>query len=87
MPCCTGKNKGDTVKETLHKARLTALHAICLQIFRHIAPKLLDIREYACVALAQSDEKSDYASYAQSLCSVDFIISQLHIKINILNSL
>ena len=24
-------------KETLHKARLTALHAICLQIFRHIA--------------------------------------------------
>jgi hypothetical protein len=23
--------------ETLHKARLTALHAICLQIFRHIA--------------------------------------------------
>jgi hypothetical protein len=25
------------IKETLHKARLTALHAICLQIFRHIA--------------------------------------------------
>ena len=23
--------------ETLHKARLTALHAICVQIFRHIA--------------------------------------------------
>ena len=37
MPCCTGKNKGDTVKETLNKARLTALHAICVQIFRHIA--------------------------------------------------
>ena len=36
MPCCTGKNKGDTVKETLNKARLTALHAICVQIFRHI---------------------------------------------------
>ena len=32
MPCCTEKNKGDTVKETLHKARLTALHAICVQI-------------------------------------------------------
>ena len=30
MPCCTGKNKGDTVKETLNKARLTALHAICV---------------------------------------------------------
>ena len=41
MPCCTGKNKGDTVKETLHKARLTALHAICVQIFRHIAQKSL----------------------------------------------
>ncbi|WP_456108310.1 hypothetical protein [Ruminococcus sp.] len=27
--------------ETLHKARLTALHAICLQIFRHIAKKSL----------------------------------------------
>ena len=31
----------DGVKETLHKARLTALHAICLQIFRHIAQKSL----------------------------------------------
>ena len=41
MPCCTGKNKGNTVKETLHKARLTALHAICVQIFRHIAQKSL----------------------------------------------
>ena len=41
MPCCTGKNKGDTVKETLNKARLTALHAICVQIFRHIAQKSL----------------------------------------------
>ena len=29
------------IKETLHKARLTALHAICLQIFRHIAQKNL----------------------------------------------
>ena len=31
------------LKETLHKARLTALHAICLQIFRHIAQKSLAI--------------------------------------------
>ena len=29
---------------TLHKARLTALHAICVQIFRHIAQKSLAIR-------------------------------------------
>ncbi|BFK57201.1 hypothetical protein I2400191J7_22110 [Ruminococcus bicirculans (ex Wegman et al. 2014)] len=26
-------------KATPHKARLTALHAICLQIFRHITQK------------------------------------------------
>ena len=45
MPCCTGKNKGDTVKETLNKARLTALHAICVQIFRHIVQKSLAIHE------------------------------------------
>ncbi|WP_455255140.1 hypothetical protein [Ruminococcus sp.] len=34
----------DGVKETLHKARLTALYAICLQISRHIAQKSLAIR-------------------------------------------
>ncbi|WP_443720140.1 hypothetical protein, partial [Ruminococcus callidus] len=33
---------------TPHKARLTALHAICVQIFRHIAQKSLAIRQYAC---------------------------------------
>ncbi|WP_302513475.1 hypothetical protein, partial [uncultured Ruminococcus sp.] len=33
------------IKETLHKARLTALHAICLQIFRHIAQKSLAIHQ------------------------------------------
>ena len=34
-----------STKETLHKARLTALHAICLQIFRHIAQKSLAIHQ------------------------------------------
>ncbi|ERJ95119.1 hypothetical protein RUMCAL_01696 [Ruminococcus callidus ATCC 27760] len=29
----------------MHKARLTALHAICVQIFRHIAQKSLAIRK------------------------------------------
>ena len=58
------------LKETLHKARLTALHAICLQIFRHIAQKSLAIRQYACGISVQSAEKSDYASYAQALFSV-----------------
>ena len=62
------------VKETLNKARLTALHAICLQIFRHIAQKSLAIRQYACGISMQSAEKSDYASYAQALFSVSLKI-------------
>ena len=66
----TNSTKTDIIKETLHKARLTALHAICLQIFRHIAQKSLAIRQYACGISMQSAEKSDYASYAQALCSV-----------------
>ena len=61
-------------KETLHKARLTALHAICLQIFRHIAQKSLAIRQYACGISMQSVEKSDDASYAQALFSVSLIL-------------
>ena len=58
------------LKETLHKARLTALHAICLQIFRHIAQKSLAIRQYACGISKQSAKKSDNAPYAQALCGV-----------------
>ena len=62
------------IKETLNKARLTALYAICLQIFRHIAQKSLAIRQYACGISRQSAEKSDYASYAQALFSVSLTI-------------
>ena len=62
------------VKESLNKARLTALHAICVQIFRHIAQKSLAIRQYACGISVQSAEKSDYASYAQALFSVSLSI-------------
>ena len=70
MPCCTGKNKGDTVKETLNKARLTALHAICVQIFRHIAQKSL-ARHTVCLRnFCVICRKSDYASYAQALFCV-----------------
>ena len=36
------------IRETLHKARLTALHAICLQIFRQIAQKSL-ARHQVCL--------------------------------------
>ena len=57
---------------TLHKARLTALHAICVQIFRHIAQKSLAIRQYACGISRQSAEKSDNAPYAQALCDVAY---------------
>ena len=56
--------KGLAVEATPHKARLTALHAICVQIFRHIAQKSLAIRQYACGISTQSAEKSDNAFYA-----------------------
>ena len=57
-------------KATPHKARLAALHAICLLIFRHITQKSLAIRQYGCGISMQSAEKSGCASYAQSLCGV-----------------
>jgi hypothetical protein len=42
-PCLIGFDNIVYPKETLNKARLTALHAICVQIFRHIAQKSLAI--------------------------------------------
>ncbi len=62
------------LKATPHKARLTALHAICVQIFRHIAQKSLAIRQYACGISRQSVEKPDNAPYAQALCSVALML-------------
>ena len=53
-----------------HKARLTALHEICLYIFRHFAQKSLDIRQYAFDISIQSDEKSVCTSFAQALCGI-----------------
>jgi len=41
MHNCTAALYFRKIRETLHKARLTALHAICLQIFRQIAQKSL----------------------------------------------
>ena len=41
IPCVEKVHTDTFLKATLHKARLTALHAICLQIFRHIAQKSL----------------------------------------------
>ncbi len=59
-----------TVKATPHKERLTALQRIYLHIFRHLAHKFFDIRQYACKISAQSAEKSDCVSAPQSLCGV-----------------
>ena len=55
---------------TPHKARLETLHEIYLHIFRHLAQKLLDIRQYARGIFIQSDEKSVCVSFAQSLCGI-----------------
>ncbi|MBR1752807.1 MAG: hypothetical protein IJ740_18375, partial [Ruminococcus sp.] len=42
--------------------RLTAWRHICLRVFRHLAQKSLDIRQYACGISVRSDEKPDGAS-------------------------
>ena len=61
-----------------------ALYAICVQIFRHIAQKSLDIRQYACGISRQSAEKSGNAPYAQALCGIALTdrIVQLFIQRN-----
>ena len=62
--------QSEYIKEPLIKSRLTAWHAICLHIFRHIAQKSLERRQPSCGISAQSDEKSDCASCAPDLISV-----------------
>jgi len=66
------------VKATPRKDRLTALHASCLHLFRHIAQILLEIRQYSCVEFVQSAEKSDCAICAQSLCGIALIFLDVH---------
>ena len=58
------------LKATPHKDRLKALRTPCLQLFRDIAQKLLDIRQYACEISIQFDEKSVGAIRTQSLCGI-----------------
>ncbi len=74
------------LEATPHKDRLTALHVICLHIFRHLAQKFLEMRQHSCVISIQSDEKSDGASAAQSLCGVALIILYYLTK-DIINSI
>ena len=57
-----------------HKERLTTLHAICLQISRHISQKCSWIHQVFTPLFVSSDEKFDDASVAQSLCGIAFII-------------
>ena len=64
----------DIVKESLIKSRLTAQHASCLHIFRHLAQKFLDRRQPACEISIQSDEKSDCATYALDLISASLTL-------------
>ncbi len=64
------KKTANSIKATPHKARLTALYEIYLYIFRHLAQKSLDIRQYACGISVQSDKKSDCVSFAQALCGI-----------------
>ena len=46
------------------------LRMSCLHLFRHIAQFVLARRQPCCVLIVQSDEKSDCAIHAQSLCGI-----------------
>ncbi len=50
--------------------RLMAWHHICLLFFRHLSQKSLDNRQVNCRISVQSDEKTDCASAAPSLCGI-----------------
>ena len=76
------KVASDITREALIKSRLTTWHTSCLQIFRHLARKLLEIRKYSCVAFVQADKKSDGAICAPDLISTsqECCISSLSIR-------
>ena len=46
------------------------LYVSCLHLSRHIAQFVLARRQPCRVLIVQSDEKSDYAIHAQSLCGI-----------------
>ena len=62
--------KRSILKAPPHKDRLTPLHAICLHISRHFCQKKPWHTTVCLRVFWQSDEKSDCASHAQSLCGV-----------------
>ena len=53
-----------------HRERLATLHAICLQISRHISQKYSWIHPVFTPLFVSSDKKFDDASVAQSLCGI-----------------
>ena len=58
-----------SIKATPHKDRLTALHAIFRQIFRHFRQNLLEIRQYSCVDFVNLTK--NYArNLTHNLCAV-----------------
>ncbi len=57
-----------------NKVRLTALHVICLHIFRHISQKASLIHKVFTAFFVSSDKKSDCASDAQTLCGIAIAI-------------
>ena len=46
------------------------LYVSCLHLFRHLAQFVLARRQPCVVLIVQSDEKSDCAIHAQSLCGI-----------------
>ena len=62
--------KHKIIKTTPHNPRLTPLHVICLHFFRHSTQIFLAGRQPACVKFMHSDEKTDFTSDAQGLCSI-----------------
>ena len=45
----------EALKEPLNQSRLSNQYLSCFHLFRHLAPKFLEIRQYSCGILIQSD--------------------------------
>ena len=59
-----------TLRQHRTKTIYWILHVSCLHIFRHIAQFVLARRQPCVFLIVQSDEKSDCAIHAQSLCGI-----------------
>ena len=70
----TEKSANGVIRKGLRQHRTKTifwiLHTSCLHLFRHIAQFVLARRQPCVVLIVQSDEKSDCAIRAQSLCGI-----------------